>query len=145
MKIKKRFVFCLAVFFLASCSPSPSSPPLIQLNVNGDTITGLQGAYCWDSGITGTLCVDPFPPSFEGQTPLEVPGPIRLVLDQPLPQTLNLSLTTELFGDDVTATSLEVSNRVEWSPNVPAGAYILNVHGAWKQGDVTYWFYISLP
>lgn len=144
MKTKTLPVLLFFALLLAACS-GPSSPPSIQLELNGETVSGLSGAYCWDSGLSGTLCVDPIPPSFEGMTPLAVDGPVRLVLDRPLPQELSVSLTPELFGDSVASETLDVGSTVEWLPDAPAGEYVLNVNARWKQGDVTYWFYVSVP
>lgn len=145
MKIKILLFLALIVFLTAGCTAAPSSPPTVYLEVNGDKVPGYQGAYCWDGGLSGTLCVDPLPPSFEEQTPVEVERLLRFQLDRPLPQSLNVSLSPELFGDTVDAETLEVNAAAEWRPDAPAGVYVLNVDARWEQGDVTYWFYILIP
>lgn len=145
MKIKTLFFLSLLVVLAAACSSAPSNPPLIYINVNGESVSGYQGAYCWDGGLSGTLCVDPFPPAFEGQVPLEPGTTIRLELDRPLPDSLTVSLTPELFGDSAAEAELDAGAEVEWTPVVPPGNYVLNVNASWKQGDVTYWFYVNVP
>lgn len=146
MKPKFIFVLLIAITTLLACgTSSPSSPPSIELNVDGVLMSGLQGAYCWDQGIGGTVCVDPIEPMFDHAIPLPANSPIKLELAAPLPDTLVLSLSNEVFGDIVFSDIVNVDDVVEWSPPVAPGEYILTASGGWEQGDVTYWFSISLP
>ncbi|MGB7874538.1 MAG: hypothetical protein WBL25_09160 [Anaerolineales bacterium] len=134
----------LATIILAGCSGSVNNPPIIYLVSNGELVDGFQSSYCWDQGIGGTLCVDSVEPFFESSTPLDASAPIRLQLDSPLPDAVTLSLSKEVFGETIVSESMPVTEFIEWSPSVAPGEYILDVHGSWKQGDVTYWFSINL-
>jgi hypothetical protein len=145
--MKMKLLAPLLVLFAAAiaCGTGPSSPPIINLNVGGSTVSGLQGAYCWDQGIGGTICVDPMEPAFSSYTPIPAGSPITLELESPLPDNLVLSLSTEVFGDVVYTEVVDVSDSVDWSPPVDAGEYILTASASWEQGDVTYWFAVAMP
>lgn len=134
----------LGVLLLVACT-GPRAPSDIRLLDRGTPVEGLQGAYCWDSWLSD-VCVDPMEPQFVPGTehPLPADEPIQLQLDRPLPDTLTLSLSAELFGDEIVSDSLAPAEVVRWAPDVPPGTYVLNVDAGWRQGDVTYWFYIAL-
>jgi len=142
---KKQIVFIvLAVTLLTGCGGSLESPPLVYLVADGALVDGFQSSYCWDGGISGTLCVDTIEPYFDNSTPLDATAPIRLQLDTPLPDEVILSISKEVFGENILSESMSPSDFIEWSPAVAPGEYILDVHASWKQGDVSYWFSISL-
>ena len=134
----------LVAILMAGCGSKASRPPLIKSTVNGKPMEGLQGAYCWDNGIAGSICLDPMEPSFDQSASLHVSTPIQLQLDKPLPNELILSLSKEVFGETIVSETVPVSNLVKWSPAVDAGVYILTVNATWKQGDVSYWFSITI-
>jgi hypothetical protein len=136
-------VMVLMAMFLVGCGGGVSSPPLIKLSVNGEMLDGLQGAYCWDRGIAGTVCADPIEPHFDQAVSLPINTPIQLQLDKPLPNDVTLSLSKEVFGNTIISETVPVSEMMKWSPAVEAGEYILTVHATWKQGDVSYRFSIS--
>ena len=144
MSQKMLLTLVLLGFLLTSCGGGVDNPPLIYLISNGELVDGFQSSYCWDSGIGETLCVDSIEPYFESSTPLDASAPIRLQLDSPLPDAVTLSLSQEVFGDTIYSETVPVSEIIAWSPSVAPGTYILDVHASWKQGDVTYWFSISL-
>ena len=142
---KKLMIFIvLAATLLTGCGGSLDSPPLVYLVADGALVDGFQSSYCWDGGISGTLCVDTIEPYFDSSTPLDATAPIRLQLDSPLPEGVTLSISKEVFGETILAESMSPSDFIEWSPAVAPGAYILDVHTSWNQGDVTYWFSVSL-
>ncbi len=83
-------------------------------------------------------------PRFDQSVPLPANTPIQLQFDKPVPNAVTLSLSREVFGETIFSESVPVSEHIEWSPNVDAGDYILAVHPTWKQGDVSYWFSITI-
>lgn len=129
---------------LVSCGGGVDSPPLVYLVKDGTLIDGFQSSYCWDYGARGTLCVDSIEPYFDETTLLSTNASIQLQLDTPLPDSLTLSLSREVFGDTLLSESVPVTELVSWSPAVDAGEYILTVGAKWPQGDVAYWFSILL-
>ena len=137
-------IIVLTTILLAGCGRSVDSPPLVYLVSNGELVDGFQSSYCWDGGVRGNLCVDSIEPYFENSTPLSANAPIQLQLDTPLPDSLTLSLSREVFGDTLISETVPVAELVNWSPAVEAGEYILTVGAKWKQGDVAYWFSIVL-
>ena len=143
----KKSIVALAVLvglLLVACTASVSSPPLIRLVADDTLIDGFQGPYCWAPAAGPALCVDPIPPEFDTTTSLPASEPIRLQLDKPLPDSVRLSLSEELFGEPVTSETVSAAETLEWSPQVAPGPYILRVEASWTQGDVAYWFSISL-
>jgi hypothetical protein len=113
--------------------------------VTGDTIVeGFQSSYCWDDGLGGGLCVDSIEPRFDSALALPAGEPLRLQLDKPLPDSVTLALSEEVFGDAIMLEVLTPDETLEWPVSVAPGAYILTASGVWPQGDVTYYFSISL-
>lgn len=140
-------ILLLIVFtavLLSSCGGDLSNPPLVYLVRNGVLIDGFQGSYCWDQGVGGAICVDTVEPYFDEIIRLPGDDPIRFQFDTPLPDEVTISISQELFGASIQTDSLPPSEIIDWSPNVPPGDYIIDVHTRWKQGDVTYWFSVSL-
>jgi hypothetical protein len=146
MNMSKRIllIVVLAAALLSGCKGGVDSPPLVYLVSNGSLVDGFQGPYCWDKGIQGTLCADPMEPYFDETTRFPASGPLQIQLDEPLPSEVTLSLSKEIFGDEVIAETVPVTENLSWSPPVNAGEYILTVHATWKQGNVSYWFSIIL-
>jgi hypothetical protein len=102
-------------------------------------------SYCWNPTFGPAICVDTIESFFDSATALPAGAPIRLQLDKPLPNSVTLSLSEEVFGDAIVEETLTPAAEVVWSPTVAAGDYIHRVSGSWKEGDVTTWFSISLP
>ena len=144
MTKKILFLFVLTATLLAGCGSNLDSPPLVYLVRNGNLIDGFQSSYCWDQGVGGTICVDTMEPYFEETIRLSADEPIRFQFDTPLPDEVTISISEELFGASIQTESLPPSEIIDWSPNVPPADYIIDVHTSWKQGDVTYWFSVSL-
>ncbi len=143
----KRYLLVIALFvlFLAGCGGgAPDSPPLVYLVEDGDLIDGFQSSYCWEQGIGATLCVDTMEPYFDEIIALPADAPIRFQFDTPFPNEVTISISEEVFGDSIVSESVSPAEIVDWSPNVPPGEYVIDVHTGWKQGDVTYWFGIVL-
>ena len=134
----------VTAFLMVSCGSSVDSSPLIYLVSNGELADGFQGPYCWDKGAGGALCVDPIQPYFDETIRFPASGPIQFLLDEPLPDEVTLSLSRELFGDNVISEKVSVTENMDWYPDVDAGEYILTVGAKWPQGDVVYWFSIVL-
>ena len=134
----------LAALVLSGCGGGPDSPPLIHLVSNAELVTGFQSSYCWEEGRGAALCVDTMEPYFESSIPLDANAPIRLQLEKPLPNEVTLEISKEVFGDTILSEQVSISEQVEWSPAVAPGEYILSARASWDQGDVTYWFSISL-
>jgi hypothetical protein len=134
----------LAALMLSGCGGGPDSPPLIYLVSNADLVSGFQSSYCWEGGGGPALCVDTIEPYFESSIPLDANAPIRLQLEKPLPNEVTLEISKEVFGDTIQSEQASISEQVEWSPVVAPGEYILSARASWDQGDVTYWFSISL-
>ncbi len=137
------FIFLILVL-LTGCGSIPDSPPLVYLVRNGNLIDGFQSSYCWDKGLGGTLCVDTIEPYFEEIIRLPAGEPLRFQFDTPLPDDVTISISDELFGESILTESLPPSEIIDWSPAVPSGDYIIDVHTSWKQGEVTYWFGVFL-
>ncbi len=134
----------LTALVLSGCGSKVESPPLIYLVSNGDLVDGFQSSYCWEGGIGAALCVDTIEPYFESSTLLDVSAPIKLQLDSPLPNEVTISVSKEVFGETILSEQVPVSEQVTWSPAVDPGTYILAAHASWDQGDVTYYFSVSL-
>jgi hypothetical protein len=129
----------------APATDSVSAPPQIRLETGGSYVEGYQGGYCWASGSDPAICVDPLRPVFEQEPALQVGSSIRLQLDQPLPDSLTLTLRSGgMSGNDVVSESVPVEGTVEWRPTVNPGEYTLVVAGKWPQGDVSYMFKVAL-
>jgi hypothetical protein len=124
----------------------PGEPPLIRLVVDGTPQEGYQGSYCWtDPGAGVGLCVDKIPPVFDSAYSLPAGQPLRLQLDVPVPDSVQLSLGEGVFGEPLVTQTLAGAEMLEWAVQVEPGQYILNVFAAWEQqGDVSYLFSISL-
>ena len=144
MSKRMLLTFMLIGLILTSCGGDLSNPPLVYLVRNGNLIDGFQSSYCWAQGIGGTICVDTVEPYFEEIIRLPGDEPIRFQFDTPLPDEVTISISEELFGASILTESLPPSEIIDWSPDVPPGDYIIDVHTSWKQGDVTYWFSVSL-
>ena len=144
MSRRMLLTFILIGFLLTACGGILDSPPLVYLVRNGNLIDGFQSSYCWDQGVGGTICVDTIEPYFEEIIRLPSGAPIRFQFDTPLPDDVTISISDELFGDSIQTDNLSPSEIIDWSPNVPPGDYIIDVHTSWKQGEVTYWFSVYL-
>jgi len=144
MNKRTLLVMVVAAILLVGCGGGPDAPPLVYLVSNGNLVDGFQSSYCWDRGMLGTLCVDSIEPAFDSSTSLPANAPIQIQLDMPLPNTVTLSLSREVFGETILSASVPVTKQIRWSPAAGAGAFILTVHVSWKQGDVSYWFSIAL-
>ena len=56
-----------------------------------------------------------------------------------------LSISKEVLGEShLFRKRMLTSEFINLSPAVIPGKYIVYVHAKWKQGEVTYWFSISL-
>ncbi len=144
MSKKIMLLIALTATVVAGCGGNLDSPPLVYLVRDGNLIDGFQSSYCWDGGMGGTLCVDTIEPYFDETTQLPTNAPVRFQFDTPLPDEVTISISEELFGETIQTESLPPSEIIDWSPNLPPGDYIIDVHTSWKQGDVTYWFSVSL-
>ena len=143
--LKKIFlVTILTALIVSGCGGSLDSPPLVYLVKNGNLIKGFQSSYCWDQGVGGTLCVDTIEPYFEETIRLSAGEPIRFQFDTPLPDEVAISISKELFGDSIQTENLPPSETIDWSPSIPPGDYIIDVNTSWEQGNVTYWFSVSV-
>ena len=143
----KRFTLLIvfAAIALTGCrSASQDSPPLAYLVTDSGLVDGFQSSYCWDQGVGAALCVDMIEPYFEQTTALPADAPIQFQLDAPLPDTVTVSISKEVFGDTILSANLTPADLVDWSPQVEPGEYILQVGATWPQGDVSYWFSVSL-
>ena len=119
-------------------------PPLIRLVVDGMPFEGYQGSYCW-TGPTVALCVDKIPPEFDSAIALPAGEPIRLQLDAPLPDTVTLQLSDELFGEARYTETMPGATTLEWAVEAEPGPYILSAFAAWQsRGDVAYLFSVTL-
>lgn len=134
----------LTIIFLVSCGSSLDNPPLVYLLADGDLMDGFQSSYCWDQGIGAAICVDTVEPYFDETTHLPNSAPIRFQLDIPLPDEVTISISEELFGETIFSESISPAEMIDWSPAIPPGEYIIDVHVSWKQGDVAYWFSVLL-
>lgn len=133
----------LITLLLAGCGGGRvDSPPLVYLISDGGLVDGFQSSYCWDNGVRGTICVDSIEPYFAASTPIPAGTSLQIQLDSPLPDSLTLSLSREVFGETLVSEAAPVNETVQWSPAVEAGEYILAAHTKWEQGEVTYWFRI---
>ena len=137
-------VMVLMTVLLTACGSNLDSPPRVYLVTDTGLVDGFQSSYCWDQGLGNAICVDTIEPYFEVTTSLSVSDPIRFQFDSPLPDEVTISMSEELFGDTIFSESVTPSEFVDWSPQAGAGAYILQVHTSWKQGDVSYWFSVVL-
>ena len=144
MSKKILLVVVFTAMLLAGCGGRVDTPPLVYLVTDSGLVDGFQSSYCWDNGIRGTLCVDSIEPYFDETTSLPSSGPLHIQLDTPLPNEVTLSLSREVFGDTIVSETMPVTENMDWSPAVQAGEYILAVHTVWPQGEIVYWFSISL-
>ena len=132
----------LFILLIAGSGCVASDPPIFRLVVDESLVNGYQAAYCWRS-----QCVDGVPPQFAAAdyTVLPAGEPIRLNLETPLPDTLNLALRDEVFGADLAAIQLQPdSEEVSWDPGLAAGSYILAASAKWSNGDALYFYAVEL-
>ena len=134
----------LTALVVSGCGGSLDSPPLVYLVRNGELVDGFQSSYCWDQGVGAAICVDTIEPYFEETIRLSAGEPIRFQFDTPLPDEVTISISDELFGESILTESLSPSETINWSSGVPPGDYIVDVRTSWKQGNVTYWFSVTL-
>ena len=144
MQKRKALILALMTLLLAGCGNTVDTPPLVYLISNGELVDGFQSSYCWDGGVRGNLCVDSIEPYFDDTITIPANASIQLQLDAPLPDSLTLSLSREVFGGTLVSETVPAADFVDWSPAVEAGEYILTVGARWPQGDVAYWFSILL-
>lgn len=142
----KRLISLIIVIAVlsAGCRSALSEPSLIYLVSQNGLVDGFQSSYCWESGIGEGICKDTVAPYFESSTSLDASAPIRFQLDTPLPETVTLSISKDVFGESIFSGTMLASEVIDWSPAVPPGEYIVVVHATWKQGVVSYWFSVSL-
>ena len=134
----------LAALLLVGCGSSPDIPPLVYLATDSGLVDGFQSSYCWEQGIGAAICVDMIEPYFDETTHLPAGGSLVFQLDAPLPNEVTISISEELFGETILSESLTPADFIDWSPAVSPGAYIIDMHTKWKQGEVTYWFSVEL-
>jgi len=142
----KRIILMILLtgMLLTGCGGNLDNPPLVYLVSDGDLVDGFQSSYCWDQGIGATICVDTMEPYFDETTHLPADAPLRFQFDTPLPDEVKISISEELFGETILSESLSPAEIIDWSPVIPSGEYIVDVHVSWKQGDVAYWFSLLL-
>ena len=141
---KLLLMILLVTILLTACGSNLDSPPLVYLVAESDLMDGFQSSYCWEQGIGAALCVDTIEPYFDETTHLPADAPLQFQLDAPLPNEVTISISEELFGETILSESMTPADFIDWSPAVAPGAYIIDVHTKWKQGDVTYWFSVEL-
>ena len=142
----KRLIFLVILIAVLStgCGGDLSEPPLVYLVSQDGLVDGFQSSYCWESGMGEGICKDTVAPYFENSTPLDANAPIRFQLDTPLPETVTLSISKEVFGESTFSETMPASEFIDWSPAASPGEYIVVVHATWKQGVVSYWFSVFL-
>ena len=133
-------VTALVALLLVACGGGGgSTPPAIQLVVNEQPVSGFTGSYCWNR-----LCADAVPPEFDDLPLQSVSGPIILKADRPAPDRIFLSLSTEVFGDQLGTLEVTDTDNVEWNTNLEPGIYILSISAQWDKGDASYYYKIEI-
>lgn len=126
-----------------------AAPPTFYLIVGDQRVEGKQGSYCWVGGSDSMgLCVDIiWPPEIEQYTELPAGEPIRLHLDDPLPDALFLTLYDDLLADPIL--NAEVARdgaEVTWDVTIEPGDYVLIAFARWEVfGDSMVVFPVTIP
>ena len=132
----------LLLVLLVGAGCIASTPPVFKLLVDDAAVDGYQAAYCWRS-----TCVDGVPPQYGAADYIMLPAgaPIRLNLETPLPDALNLALRAEPFGTDLASTQLSPAEReVSWEAGLDPGRYVLVASAKWSNGDALYFFAVEI-
>ena len=139
----------------------PSSPPAVRLMVGDQILEPERGSLCWPTDLVQGigLCADTAPsfPSFDSFIPLP-DGLVRLRWDQPIPDSVNLTLLTpDRVGTGVSTSVDPTGPELTWTPTIDPGDYILSVFAAWEDlgaaeatgstltGDASYFFPVTIP
>ena len=136
------------------------SPPEIVLLLDGEQVGPFGDTVCWPEQEDGTvdtdayaeitdICEDNAIPMFDDATfsALNVGSEIRLGLEEPLPERLDLVLSypDDIFAAEAASEFIIDGDVATWSPDVPPGDYILLALGFWPDvGGVTYYFPITI-
>jgi hypothetical protein len=140
-------VLMIAIASLTGCGAvGGSAPPDLTLIVDGEEFSAAQGSYCW-----GGLCADAaYPPVVETFVELPADGQVTLAFDRPSPDSAFVGLELyDTFPDGELAASMRlesVPDTITWSPDVPAGDYVLSVSAQWERGnDASYDIGVTVP
>ncbi len=147
--IRRRLLLPLLLVFgmmLAGCGLGRGSgPPDLTLTANGLDHVTVTGTYCWDG-----LCVDTvYPPVVETFVELAPGEPLELAFARPQPATAFMALDrydTFPNADSAASQRLDpVTTPIIWSPDLPAGDYVLLVSAQWDDGDASYHMGVTIP
>ncbi|MDX1663476.1 MAG: hypothetical protein R3272_06760 [Candidatus Promineifilaceae bacterium] len=157
----------IATFLLVGCNGDDEvdvedleSPPEIVLLMDGEQVAPFGDVVCWpeqEHGVVETdaydditeICEDEAIPDFSDAafSSLPVGSEIRLGLEEPLPDRLDLVLSypDEIFAAEASSEFIVDGDVAVWSPDVPPGDYILLALGFWPEvGGATYYFPITI-
>ncbi len=121
----------------------PERPPSIQLRAGATSYDGLEGSYCWQGGRRG-LCVDKVFPNFETYRPWPAGQTMDIVVNGPPPLELNLQVLKAIGESAVVSLALTPGQAATWTPSVPPGNYVVAVFARWPEGDVVYYFPLTV-
>lgn len=132
----------------------PAPPSAYLKDSSGKAVEGFTGTYCWQQGQQGGMCVDYSPwGTSKALIPLRAGQPLEFVFDAGQPREAKVRW---LAVDK--ATPRDHGDSFDWTPQdykpgemaatlaAPAdpGRYALEVFTLFREGDVTYGFYVEV-
>lgn len=125
------------------------SPPEIVLEVDGETVRGGEGSYCWGPDGSGqALCVDKIAPQdlvhALNMSPVAVPGDATFRFrteGHREPANYSYSIQRNATGDWATVASGQTAGT--FRPGLAPGTYILATFADWDRGDASWVFWLT--
>lgn len=132
-----------------------AAPPSAYLkDVSGNAVEGFTGTYCWQQAQQGGACADYSPwGTSKSLIPLRAGQPLDFIFDAGTPREANvrwLSVDNAVprdFGSSLDWTLQEYSAgemSADLIAPLAAGRYALEVFTLFREGDVTYGFYVEV-
>ena len=135
-------------------SAFPAPPSAFLKDPSGNAVEGFTGTYCWQVSQRGDVCADYSPwGTSKSLIPLRSGQPLDLIVDAGTPREVKLRW---LVVDN--AVPQDFGSSLDWTPQdyrpgematelvAPraAGRYALEVFTLFREGDVTYGFYVEV-
>jgi len=125
--------------------------PHYTIEIDGQAIDGVIGGYCWPVSPPDrdpfTACTTVIPPTFEAadRTTVTLGQPIRVTLEEPYPDNLEITLQQQLtMGVYDHAQLIPQGPSFRWTPEVDPGDYELVLYGQWFAEDADLAVYFPL-
>lgn len=127
----------------------PQPPPVFLQRADFGWLEGLRGGYCFPPGEQGVCLLYEAPPYPDEFSLVPNGSDLHLLLGAlPFPRAVDLYLYATTRDGAVAALQADVTGealRLDWTPDVPPGDYVLQVRLSWDETtDAEYYFGVSL-